>query len=634
MKKSACFIIIFILTTLSLWICIPINAENNISYSIDQVDIEVTLHDDGSATFIQDYTYQIDHINGAYLWIDISSAKNSNIQHKILNETIYTYTSGNTNKQEVSNEPTTSGANVPYYLHERDGSLHSYQIFMPSDNETRHFVIEYTVDNIITNYNDTAEFNWKVLGDRVESPVDVTGKIFLPDNIKNTDKFKAWAFGSPQGKLELITHQDESSIQFVIEKNPPKNFIEIYALFPSELVPKNQNFSQSNTSFDQLSNQMTKKVAKYNRNNTLKRLIYQISAKLCLYIPAIFPILGFFKHFRRRRQLSSQPQTVPNYLYSPPSNIHPALLGMYLKYYNTQQMGASRIEIVAGTLELARKKAIEIKQVKKSRWEYKTYITAYQNKEDQLEIFELPLYDFYYQANHENPLALNQYRDYYQENNEFYTDKVQNINDYEQELIKEVEKFLPKIEAPNRFILTGCLLQFSNWLPLIVMIGTSKDKFFTDGLTKEFILVWPIITLISYLVQRYAKKHPLVNDRDANTYQEWMAFKRMLSDIGNMNIREIASIPLWETYLIYAYVLGEGEKVAKELNHFYQTENNSDTHHTILTHNFSDLNSIEKNIAHASNTHFSSESDRDSGYGGGFFDGTSDGGGGGGAGAF
>ena len=632
MKNTAYFPISFILTTLLLWGSTPVQAEDNtISYSIDHVDIEITVHDDGSATFKQDYTYQIEYINGAYLWVDISSAKNSSVQHKILNETLYTYTPFNTYKQEIPQGPPTLKAKTPYYLHKNEGTLHSYQIFMPSDKETRHFVIEYTVNNLITNYHETAEFNWKVLGNMIEHSVDVTGKIFLPDNIKNKDKFKAWAFGAPQGKLELITHQDKSSIQFEIQKNPPNNFIEIYALFPRELVPKNQNFSQSNASFDQLSNQMTKKVTKYNRNNTLKRLIYQILAKLCLYLPGIFPILGFFKHYKRKRQLRTQPQSVPNYLYSPPSNIHPALLGMYLKYYNTQQMGASRIEIVAGTLELARKKALNIKKVKKNRWKYETYITAYQNKEDQLEIFEIPLYDFYYQANLEKPLALNQYRDYYQENNKFYTDKVQNINDYEQELEKEVEKFLPKIEAPNRFILTGCLLQFSNWLPLFVMIGTSKDKFFTDGLTKEFMLVWPIITLISYVVQRYAKKHPLVNDKDANTYQEWMAFKRMLSDIGNMNIKEIASIPLWESYLIYAYVLGEGKKVAKELNHFYQTENNSDTHHTILTHNFSDLNSIEKNISHASNTHFKSESDRDSGYGGGFFDGTSDGGG---AGAF
>lgn len=58
---------------------------------------------------------------------------------------------------------------------------------------------------------------------------------------------------------------------------------------------------------------------------------------------------------------------------------------------------------------------------------------------------------------------------------------------------------------------------------------------------------------------------PIRTAQQDRRIQEWNGFKNMLENVGNMNMREIATLDLWEEYLVYAISLGVADKVVKTM---------------------------------------------------------------------
>lgn len=123
--------------------------------------------------------------------------------------------------------------------------------------------------------------------------------------------------------------------------------------------------------------------------------------------------------------------------------------------------------------------------------------------------------------------------------------------------------------------------------------------------------------------------------------QEWNGFKNMLNNVGNLNMREVGSLALWEEYLVYAISLGVADKVVKTMKlQFHPTELETMSMSRAIYYNPYLLTrtmnqSITQSIqsSHSSSVRYSGSNT--GGFGGGFSGGSSGGSGGGsGAGGF
>ena len=80
------------------------------------------------------------------------------------------------------------------------------KIYHEMDGGRATFVYRYTIKSLITNYQDTAELNWKVIGKGWEKPLsDVQITINLPS--RPVPELKAYAHGDLSGETKVDRDQ-------------------------------------------------------------------------------------------------------------------------------------------------------------------------------------------------------------------------------------------------------------------------------------------------------------------------------------------------------------------------------------------------------------------------------------------
>ena len=118
----------------------------------------------------------------------------------------------------------------------------------------------------------------------------------------------------------------------------------------------------------------------------------------------------------------------------------------------------------------------------------------------------------------------------------------------------------------------------------------------------------------------------VMDDTIYNDSKELYGLKLFLEEFSRMDTKETMEVKIWDEYLMFAYLFGIADKVAKQLKNLYpeileQMENSNVDYNTIIF-----LNNLSTSSAHAA-TSARSAADNYSGGGGGF----SMGGGGGGS---
>ena len=148
-----------------------------------------------------------------------------------------------------------------------------------------------------------------------------------------------------------------------------------------------------------------------------------------------------------------------------------------------------------------------------------------------------------------------------------------------------------------------------------------------------------IVLIVFVLTRRFFTK------KGAEQYAKWMAHKKFLEDFSRFNEKELPEVILWDKYLVYAVVLGNANKLSKEMNIKMSTMDDIDTtyvgYNPYMTHYFITA-SVYKSINNGVHTAVSSsrssiaanQSSSGGGFGGGSIGGGGSFGGGGGGGRF
>lgn len=126
------------------------------------------------------------------------------------------------------------------------------------------------------------------------------------------------------------------------------------------------------------------------------------------------------------------------------------------------------------------------------------------------------------------------------------------------------------------------------------------------------------------------KKKNVLSDKIYNDSKELLGLKLYLNEFSSIDTKEVMEVKLWDEYLMFAYLFGIADKVAKQLKNMYPEviNNNNFDYDTVIL-----VNNLSHSVVNAASSARSAAESYSSG-GGGFSSGSGGGGsfGGGGGG--
>ena len=538
-------------------------AQSEIAYDITQAQIKADVTAEGMMNFTDVYTYKVDQMNGVYFDIDFEGAKLVEYQMGIKNP--------ETGKVEYFKE---SASHLPKtYVATIEDNLLRLKVFYPASEETVDFVFEYTLDGLVTNYLDTAEINRKFIGTNINESLDVTADIILPGAVGTKEDLRAWLYGDPQGNIQLNRQERSSSIHIEVPNNSANQFVEINALFPTSLTPNNRRTIDKKAKEDIIS-RSDQQVQEDARSHQLQKAVDWGKILLGLLIGPLLTLWALYYYFREKNRLNPNPKHVPKHVYELPEDIPPAIM---TAAYLDRDVTAD--DFSATILDLARRKYIELIEIPSERRsglfnrgnnrtimirklsnnvsanelnQHEVYVMHYLFDDDQTEV----------NLSHIEKLVQQQGA-YAKQQNRLWSRFKNYAMVKGQQHVSESNAVRMKC---RQSVVLSTIMAFI-LVPLIFML------FIPYSIIKPYMAFIGIVIamnmLLNIILMLLLKFKPIYSEHEDLMRKSWKGFARMLDDIGQMDMREIASLPLWDKYLAYAVSLGVADKVIEAMNKVY-----------------------------------------------------------------
>jgi uncharacterized membrane protein len=645
MKRKVQIFLLLAAVLLSVFALGQNSLASNRYYTINDYTINVDVQADGSAEIEERITYMFTgSFNGVLRDIDYMLTDGmDNI--KVLVEKDGFARELRLNSQNNLDD---NGGSGTYNMIKNDEIAH-LKVFEASKNERKTFIYKYTFNNVVTRYNDVAEFNRKIIDSGWDVSLNnATINIRLPEGAQKDD-LKVFGHGSLLGVSEII---DERNVRFSIGQVSPGEMVETLVLFPTELVPLSgrvvaedalprimENEKRLAEEANRKREEARRQVEEYNRRLeaererkvTLKIIGNTVGALLIIgwFVLIIFLYIKFDKELK--------PSFEGKYYRELPGDYTPAEMSVLMSMGHV----ATR-DITATLMDLIRKEQLLLTT--------KTYIKRglFSNKEEEgyavslnpeappvkLKMHEsLLIRWFIHTIGNGSYVILDEISDYAKTTSG--AQKFSRDYNYWVELAnEEAEKnnFFDKTSKKGK--IAGLLTSFAFFGLGMMLTGVLNAG------TGVVLIIQAIILFIFSI--RLNRRTAYGNEQ----YVMWQAFKNFLKDFSRLDKAEIPSIVIWEHYLVYAISLGVAKEVIRQLPLVFTDVDFQNSRLTYMYgyryNNFTSfINTFDRTIdtvdsaisrarAVANSTNSSS-----SGGGGGFSGGSSGGGGGrGGGGAF
>ena len=605
----------------------PVVLAEDVSFDIETVEIQADIQDNGDVHFQHVYTYDVDYMNGAWISIETDEHPMTEYRLGIVNEEGFKLYF----EENMDEAPKSFSKLI-------EGDTYKFKIYYPAEDQIVKFFIEFDLEGIVTNYQDTAELNWKILGRGIEETLDVRSQVNLPGPVKEDEHFQVWGHGAPQGKIHPIKKDQEAYIDINVPNNPSKTFVEVYALFPTRLTKNNPNV------IDQVV--LKEKVDAENQRVIEDQAKLEKSQKLgtgsLIFFSLIAPIpllLSAFKYHKVLKKVNPNPALVPEHVYQPPHDRKPAVVGA--AFIHTLEQSNS-LDLTVTLLDLARRGFLDMKEVNLGWWDGESVEIKRTNQDtDALEAFENKVLSFVTPLEGDQ-LILKEIGKMMEEDEDYKDRQIDLIESFKEDVTDQGKALREREGTPAKSI--GIWMTLSFIATVFCFIAAVFSGAFW-GTSHSWVWgVFAISAILTVLIFFYllfkSLRSPILPYEVDKERREWQAFGRMLGDIGQMDMRQIASLPLWEEYLVYAVLFGHGKKVIKAMKENFSLEEFEQAHlpNVIYTTNGDFVNSFNESILDSvSSSSFGSSGyagDNFGGGGGGFSSGSSGGGGGGGAGGF
>lgn len=529
MKKFFHLIIgMIMLVTLTIIFTKPASAD--VDYDITNVDVTAHVNTNGSLLMERRITYKFDDdAHGVFYQQNLTNNQElKNQQVRII--------SGKNSQPVVQSD---SHANNTYELSHGD---HGYRFKVwhnVTDGDKFTVIYTYEITNAIINWKDTAELNFKIIGDGWDTDLDnVRVGIFFPGPVKD---LKAWAHGDLSGQITV--NPEKGNIIMTAANVSGNEGIEVHSLFPTAVTSQNKNTRDQNHKKYVLNQE-----AKFAREANERRQGSRIFGLGALALSGLFSLFIIIKSFTLKKsgvKPKKEKQLPRNYDLPRVSPVMAEILDIDNK--------PSSRSLTAYLMELAVQKRIEIDPVKVRR---KTYYKISLTDKDLKD--EVPLIRYLF-----NKVG---------DGKSFTTYELKKHRSSKLSKIFANWQKQKKQEAVSAGFLDKQIesKKDTNLVLMIILLvlsgaGIIAAIFSSEGAAGLFITA-VILIGVAILATIYSnKKLSPYTDKGAEATNQVRGFKKMLDEIGNFKMREVGELPLWEKIMPYAVALGVSKKVLKQL---------------------------------------------------------------------
>ena len=489
------------------------------------------------------------------------------------------------------------------------------KIYHEMDGGSATFVYRYTIRELITNYRDTAELNWKVIGRGWEKPLsDVQITINLPS--RPVPDLKAYGHGDLSGETKVDRNQGR--VVMTIEHNPARTFVETHLLFPTSVTPDCLNVK--NIIYKEEAERKERELAKIANEKRRKERFFSYLAFGAVFVLSLaIPVTALVGPGERTKKLKNYVRSyeIPK---MPPEQAYVLDKG--------EQPNARTY--TAHLMDLAGQKRVLITPVEKRDWK----ISKKQRKDFNAGDLDEFLFEKVGDGQSYTMKQLKKYgRDH--ENSERLYDKFESWCSHTEIRVNTDYKSMKNALWYERL---KTYFKYNVYAVIAVLVFL-----FLKGLFAKWqLILLGELALSAASIFYYRMTHDKYNQKGQEQRYQVRCFKKMLKDIGRFDLREVGDIVLWEKILPYAVAFGVARRVIRELKATYGKEavNEAFRENRAFVDDSEDYGSFEPDsfsgtLSRASSNFHVSSSSSSSGGSGGFSGGSSGGvGGGSGGGAF
>lgn len=489
------------------------------------------------------------------------------------------------------------------------------KIYHEMDGGSATFVYRYTIRELITNYRDTAELNWKVIGRGWEKPLsDVQITINLPS--RPVPDLKAYGHGDLSGETKV--DRNRGRVVMTIEHNPARTFVETHLLFPTSVTPDCLNVK--NIIYKEEAERKERELAKIANEKRRKERFFSYLAFGAVFVLSLaIPVTALVGPGERTKKLKNYVRSyeIPK---MPPEQAYVLDKG--------EQPNARTY--TAHLMDLAGQKRVLITPVEKRDWK----ISKKQRKDFNAGDLDEFLFEKVGDGQSYTMKQLKKYgRDH--ENSERLYDKFESWCSHTEIRVNTDYKSMKNALWYERL---KTYFKYNVYAVIAVLVFL-----FLKGLFAKWqLILLGELALSAASIFYYRMTHDKYNQKGQEQRYQVRCFKKMLKDIGRFDLREVGDIVLWEKILPYAVAFGVARRVIRELKATYGKEavNEAFRENRAFVDDSEDYGSFEPDsfsgtLSRASSNFHVSSSSSSSGGSGGFSGGSSGGvGGGSGGGAF
>jgi len=518
------------------------------SYYYPEIRTEVRLLPDGDARIIQQRTYTF---KGAFSWatIDLEKQGSAGIVFNRLAE--LTPAGWQTRLPELSDSPQSLGVRWAY----------------SAKDETRTFLLDYTVKSAVRRYRDVAEFYWKVIEDEHQRVRQAAVDIILPES--SPELFKVYIHSAAvPGTLEIDTNHTQASIR---QSGIPENtFLEVRALFVPFIF----------TGITPSDSPRYQEVLKDERRNFLVSRVrilglIPLGLVLVIIVPLVL-LLAFYLRYGREPRLDY----AAIYEREPPRPAPPLVVPAILHQKPEPNAMARPLfqAMFATLLDLCRKGVVAVEETREGHRRHYQFRLKQPEAVARLDPYSRQVIDYFFSQAAAAPGVVTEasIRSY----NRARTPQVkrllagfldQALAWWQQAMGAEFTSLTSRA-ARARFLVIAALLILAGaalvGLGAGAIMGTNQYPWILAGILAA---VFGAINLVSSQgILRWT-------DTAFLEHRRWLNFRKFLRDFSALEQAPVALLPIWEQYYVYAAALGVAEHFLRNITRLAEQQG-----HTLL----------------------------------------------------
>lgn len=496
-------------------------------YSIEKYRVNVDVLKDGDAQITQKITYDFQgDFHGVYYNQDLRGIKGAG------DPEVFVDIGGGDKKLT----PSDSGKNNTFKVTRTKDAMRM-KVYHTVDSALITFTYKYKLLGVITNYRDTAELNWKIIGNGWDNELnDIKLNINFPD--QNISQLRAWTHGPLNGYTKV--DRKKGRVVITLDELAENTSVESHIIFPTAVTSANKNFVDADRKAS-IMNDEKKLAQEANAKRRQKSVIYGV-----LMAIGVLLILGiyWYQYIKIKKH--------PGNKHRIPTPLHhffdePPFAPSFTKVLLDKSKQADSLSLTADLLNEAGYGRMKIDKIGK---DFKVTALKPVTNEFYKYLFET--------IGDGTSFRLKQIRSYVKKNNDEVDDK---FNKWADDAASGREKYLDLKNLAIVKNFRGAVVGIDIIIVIMFVISMLLSNHLAISLTT--LLVLGVIAWIPYFFVK--KQITAYTDQGEIEINQIRAFKRMLEDIDDIKMAEVGDLILWERFLPYAVVFGVSDRVIKAL---------------------------------------------------------------------